>query len=126
MAIVGNSNQCNYRIFQARQFQAIPGKGIRYKKIPDNFRQDILGMAFSRLTPRRFQSFRGKLIAGTEVTGNSREHNSWLGNSTHVPIKKFLESQQQAISGKANPKNTMLGKTIPGNYKKRNSKKKNY
>ena len=42
----------------------------------------------------------------------------------HLKIKKFLESQQQAIPGKANLGNTMLGKTIPGNYRKCNSEEK--
>ena len=66
---------------------------------------------------RQILARQGKARQGKEITGNSREHNSWLGHFTHFQRKKFLERQQQAIGEKANPGNTMLNKTIPGKYR---------
>ena len=65
MRIANNSRQGNCRIFQARQFQEIPDKDIRYKEIPDNFRQEMLGETFpsnssqknsSQFEARQFQA----------------------------------------------------------------------
>ena len=118
MAIAGKYSQGNSSIFQAREFQAIPGKEIRYKKITDNSRQEILGKAFpsnssqgNPASSRRDNSRHGSY--------GKFQRTQFLARSFHAcPYKKFLESQQQAIPGKANPGNTMLGKTIPGNYRK--------
>ena len=78
MAIASNSSQGNYIIFKARQFQAIPGKGIQYKKIPDNSRQEILGEAFpsnssqgnsSQFEERQFQARKLQAIPENTISG---------------------------------------------------------
>ena len=75
MAITGHSSQGIFRIFQARQNKANPGKEIQYKKIPDDFRQEILVKAFrsnsiqgifSPFKARQLQAM--KLQAITEYT----------------------------------------------------------
>ena len=107
-AISGSSIQRDSKLKKFRQFQA------------RKFRQGI----FSHLQPRQFQPVRGMSTPGKEVMAYFTESHFYLGHSTHFQIKKFLENQQQAIPGTANEENTMLGKTIPGNYRKCNIKKK--
>ena len=70
MAIAGNSSQANSRIYQARQFQAIPGKDIRYKKTPDNFRQgNFRKFQASQLfqVSQLFQAKQGKKIISGKI-----------------------------------------------------------
>ena len=130
MAIAGNSSQRNSRIFQARQFQAIAGKAIRYKKIPDNSRQrsyaqfqrtqflsrsyhacprqlDILNQYnFRQSQARKFQAniLKAILIKATlnkETLENTRQCDSRQGNFRQFQARQFQARKLQKIIGKA-------------------------
>ena len=114
MAIAGNSSQGNSRIFQARQYHAIPGKVIRYKKIPDNFRQEILGKAFAT-TP-------AMSILASLKQDNSRQGSHGQFQRTQFLVRSFHACAYIKIFGNSTADNSRQGKSRKHNVRKNNSK----
>ena len=113
MAIAGHYSQGISRIFQARQYQAIPGKKIRYKEIPVNSRHDILGKAFPNNS--------SKAIPATSGQDNSRQGSQVQFQRIKLVAGSFHACANIKIFGKSTADNSRQGNFRKHNVKPNNS-----